>query len=79
MSETAGQVQNKLLKDQTKYNALEVGHYMAEEISDLLYESAYKHHDVFAENEYCVVMVLAKDPLLKGVVRRKFYCWPYLS
>ena len=26
----------------------------------------------------CVVMIIAKDPLLSNLIRRKFYCWPYL-
>lgn len=76
--ETAGQIHNKLIKDQTKYNAREVGHAMTEDLDKHLYESAQKYHNMIDEKEYCVVMLVAKDPLIKDLVRRKFYCWPYL-
>lgn len=75
---TAGELAKKALEDTTKYQALEVGHAMSDDIGVHLMESSRKHHAVFDEDEYCVVMVLAKDPLIKNVIRRKFYCWPYL-
>lgn len=78
MIETAGQIQNKLNKDTTKYNALEVGHAMTNDIEKHLYEAVKNYENMIDEPEFCVVMVIAKDPLLSNVVRRKFYCWPYL-
>lgn len=75
---TAGELAQKALSDNTKYNALEVGHYMAEDIEEQLYESIQKHKNIIDEDEFCVVMVIAKDPLIKNCIRRKFYCWPYL-
>jgi hypothetical protein len=78
LRETAGEISNKLKSDTTKYDALEVGHAMADDIGDHLYEAARTYHDMINENEYCVVMIVAKDPLLSNLVRRKFYCWPYL-
>jgi hypothetical protein len=75
---TAGELSNKLAKDTTKYDALEVGHYMAESIEGQLYQAAQTYESMIDENEYCVVMLIADDPLLKCVIRRKFYCWPYL-
>ena len=75
---TAGQLSNKLAKDTTKYNALEVGHYMAESIEGQLYKAAHTYESMIDEDEYCVVMIIAKDPLIKNAIRRKFYCWPYL-
>jgi hypothetical protein len=30
------------------------------------------------DNEFCVIMVLAGDPLIHNLRRRKFYCWPWL-
>lgn len=77
-TETAGELAYKALSDTTKYNALEVGHAMADDIEQHLYESVSKHHDMIDEEEFCVVMVVAKDPLLRNLIRRKFYCWPYL-
>ncbi len=75
---TAGELSQKALADQTKYDALEVGHAMADDIEKNLYESVNKHKTIIDEEEFCVVMVIAKDPLIKNLIRRKFYCWPYL-
>jgi hypothetical protein len=75
---TAGELAQKALNDNTKYNALEVGHFMAEDIEKHLYESIQKHKNIIDENEFCVVMVIANDNLIKNCIRRKFYCWPYL-
>ncbi len=75
---SAGELSRKAMADTTKYDALEVGHAMADDIEKHLYESVKNYHNMINENEFCVVMVVAKDPLLKNLVRRKFYCWPYL-
>lgn len=66
------------MADRTKYDALEVGHAIADDIEGQLYESIQKHKHIIREKEFCVVMVIAKDPLIKNLIRRKFYCWPYL-
>lgn len=75
---TAGELSKKAASDTTRYDALEVGHYMTEDVEEHLRLSAEKHHHIINEPEFCVVMVLAKDSLIKNVIRRKFYCWPYL-
>jgi len=75
---TAGELSKKSLSDKTKYDALEVGHAMADDIEKHLYESIQKHKNLIDEKEFCVVMVISKDPLIKNLIRRKFYCWPYL-
>ncbi len=75
---TAGELSKKAFSDTTKYDALEVGHAMADDISVHLYEAAKNYHDMIDENEFCVVMIVAKDPLISNLTRRKFYCWPYL-
>lgn len=75
---TAGELSKKALSDTTKYDAREVGEAMADDIETHLYEAARTYHDMIDENEYCVVMVIAKDPLLSNLIRRKFYCWPYM-
>lgn len=51
---------------------------MSQDIESHLYEAAIKYESMIGEPEYCVVMVVAKDPLIKNLIRRKFYCWPYL-
>ena len=76
--QTAGQISQKLLADNTKYDAREVGQAMADDIEKHLYESVRLHRDIIDEDEFCVVMLIAEDPLIKTVKRRKFYCWPYL-
>lgn len=75
---TAGELSSKALSDTTKYDALEVGHAMADDIEKHLYEAVAKNKQIINEDEFCVVMIIAKDPLIKNLVRRKFYCWPYL-
>jgi hypothetical protein len=78
MRQTAGELSKKALADKTKYDALEVGHAMADDIEEQLYHCIQNHKSIINENEFCVVMVIAKDPLIKNAIRRKFYCWPYL-
>ena len=75
---TAGELSQKALSDPTKYDALEVGHHMAEDIEKHLRESIETYRNMIDEKEFCVVMLIGKDPLIKNAVRRKFYCWPYL-
>ena len=75
---TAGEISKQIDNDTTKYNALEVGHAMAEDIEKHLYESISLYKDRIEQDEFCVVMLIGEDPLFKWVKRRKFYCWPYL-
>lgn len=75
---TAGELSKKALSDNTKYDSREVGHAMADDIEKHLYESINKHKHIINEPEFCVVMLIAKDSLIPNLIRRKFYCWPYL-
>ncbi len=75
---TAGELSSQAMADMTRYDALEVGHYLAEDIEENLYESIRLHQTIIDEPEFCVVMVIATDPLIPNLMRRKFYCWPYL-
>jgi len=76
--QTAGELSQKIAKDTSKYDAMEVGHYMAEDLIDHFRESARIYKNMIDEKEFCCVMVIAEDPLIKRLKRRKFYCWPYL-
>ncbi len=76
--QTAGELANKALSDKTKYNAREVAHAVSEDIIPHLYESVAKYKDKIEQKEFCVVMVIATDPLIHNLKRRKFYCWPWL-
>lgn len=75
---SGGELSKKALADTTKYDALEVGYAMADDIEKHLYEAVKNYHNMIDEDQFCVVMIVAKDPLIKNLVRRKFYCWPYL-
>lgn len=76
--ETAGQLANKALADTTRYDALEVAYAFSEDTEKELYKAVRNYEDKIEENEFCVVMVLASDPLIHNLKRRKFYCWPWL-
>lgn len=75
---TAGELSFKASTDTTKYKALEVGHALAEDIEEHVRQAIKNHYHLIEENEFCVVMVISTDPLIKNLMRRKFYCWPYL-
>lgn len=75
---TAGELSKKALSDTTKYDALEVGHALSDDIGVHLREAIDNYKNIINEPEFCVVMVIATDPLIKNAMRRKFYCWPYL-
>jgi hypothetical protein len=75
---TAGELSKKTLADKTKYDALDTGHAMSHDIDLELRKCIELHRDIFDENEFCIVMLISKDPLIKNLIRRKFYAWPYL-
>lgn len=76
--ETAGQIANKALKDNTKYKPLEIAHAQTDGLEHHIRECIENYRDKIDQNEFCVVMVIAEDPLIKTLKRRKFYCWPWL-
>lgn len=75
---TAGELSKKAFSDTTKYDALELGHALADDIGVHLRQAIENTRHIIDEKEFCVIMVIAKDPLIKNLMRRKFYCWPYL-
>jgi hypothetical protein len=75
---TAGALALKAASDPARYDSLEVGHALCQDVLEQLQICIEKHRNIIDEPEFCVVMVLADDPLIKGVLRRKFYAWPYL-
>lgn len=78
MRKTAGELSRKALADRTKYNALEVGHALANDVAAELRKCIENHKSIIDENEFCIVMLISKDPLISNLQRRKFYAWPYL-
>lgn len=75
---TAGELSLKASRDCNKYDALEVGYALTEDIQKQLELCIQKHNSIFDEDQYCVGWVLASDPMLKNVMRRKFFAFLYL-
>lgn len=78
--ETAGALALKASSDSTNYDAREVGHALVEDnsVAEGLRGSIELHKHLTTEKEFCVGYVIASDPMIRGVMRRKFYCWLYL-
>lgn len=75
---TAGELSKLAAADTTKYDAREVGHALAEDIAIHLRQAIENYRNIIDEDEFCVVMIIAKDNLICNLQRRKFFCWPYL-
>ncbi len=76
--ETAGGLVAKTERDSTSYDSMEAGHALADTVEKELWTCIDNHLKIIDEPEFCVVMTLADDCIIKGVMRRKFYAWPYL-
>lgn len=74
----ASELARKAAQDKTIYKAREVAEAWTEDLLPNLIESAQKYENIIDQDEFCIVYVIAGDPLLKNLRRRKFYCWPYL-
>lgn len=74
----ASELSRKALSDTTRYDAKEIGHAQLDDIERGLRECIELHRNIIDEPEFCIVFVLAKDPLIHNLTRRKFYAWPYL-
>ncbi len=75
---TAGELSLRASLDTTKYDSLEAGYALTEDIAKELEACVRRHNSIFDEEEYCVGYLLATDPLLKNVMRRKFFAMLYL-
>lgn len=75
---TAGQLSLKASRDETNYDLLEVGHALTEDVAQELATCARRHRSIFDEREYTVGYLLASDPLIQNVTRRKFFAMLYL-
>lgn len=78
MRKTAGQLAQKALSDTTKYDPREIGYAQINDIAKGLRECIELHRPIFDMPEFCVCYVLASDPLIKNVHRRKFHAFPWL-
>lgn len=75
---TASQLAAKASQDNTKYLAREVGQAMCDDVDEQVRKCIELHKKIIDEDEFCVVRVLASDPLIKSLIRFKYYAWPYL-
>src|ERR1700677_3099957 len=75
---TASELQKKAGLDNTKYLAREVGEAICHDIDKELRTCIDAHKDIIDEEEYCLVRLIATDPLLSRLKRIKYYAWPYL-
>lgn len=75
---SAGELATKALSDTTDYNILEVAHAVTDNIELELRACIEKHRAIFDEDEFCIVRVIASDPLITTLKRYKYYGWLYL-
>ena len=75
---TAGELSLKVASDSTKYDLLEVGHALTDGVVEQLIISAQKHEEIFEIDEFCLILVIAGDPLIKGIRRHKYAAFPFL-
>jgi len=75
---TAGELSQKAAADTTKYKSMEVGYGLTETVGQNLEQCAKNHFHIIDEPEFCVVMILASDPLIHNALRIKYYAWPFL-
>lgn len=78
---TAGELQRKVKADTTIYDPLEVGHAVLDDLHPQLMQCAETHCDLeeFAQlKEFCVMLVIAGDPLLVTMRRHKYAAFPFL-
>jgi len=75
---TAGALQIQASSDSTKYDSLEVGHALTDDIFVELKKCAHDHCLRLDEAEFCVGYVIAGDPLLHAVMRKKFFAFLFL-
>lgn len=75
---TAGELSIQASRDTSKYSSMEVAMALTKDIEDQIYICAGRHNPIFNEDEYCIGYVLASDPLISNVMRRKFFAMLYL-
>ena len=75
---TVGELSLKATSDLTKYDPLELAYALCDGIYEQFVECAQRHSSIFDMEEFCVVMVVASDPLIKGVRRHKYTAFPFL-
>ncbi len=75
---TAGELSLKASSDVTKYDPLEVGEALTEDVYEQLMLCAEAHEKIFNEDEFFIVLIIAGDPLIQNVRRHKYCALLYL-
>lgn len=88
MKETVGAQTLKAAADTTKYDPLELGHALTDDLYDQLCICADTHDalieknplckEIFHPDQYCIVAMLATDVLIPSVIRRKITALPFI-
>lgn len=75
---TAGEQSLKARSDTTRYDPLEVAHALTEDVCQQLEICAIEHSKIFDMDEFCLILVVASDPLIQNVRRHKYTAYPFL-
>ncbi len=75
---TAGQLSIEASRDLTRYDPLEIGHALTDDVMEQLKVCAERHEKIFDEEEFCLILIIAGDPLIAGVRRHKYAAFLYL-
>lgn len=74
----ASELSKKAFADHTKYDPEEIGYAQLDDIDRGLRDCIELHRPIFDMDEFCVCYVLAGDPLVPNLTRRKFHAFPWL-
>lgn len=74
----ASDLSKKAFADHTKYDPQEIGYAQLDDIDRGLRDCIELHRPIFDMDEFCVCYVLAGDPLVSNLTRRKFHAFPWL-
>ena len=75
---TAGEYSLKASRDNSRYDPLELGYAMTDDVINQLRICAERHEPIFDEVEYCLCLNVASDPLISHVKRHKYSAYLYL-
>jgi len=75
---TAGALAQQALSDKQSYHSMDVANALCNDILKEIWKCIDIHYNIIDEPEFCIVVLLVGDPLIKNLKRRKFYAWPYM-
>lgn len=74
----AGELYREATADSTRYDPLEVGYALSESVLAEVWKCIDAHENVLDTPEFCVVLLMADDNILRNAKRVKYYAWPFL-